>query len=301
MMINMTLDIDFDLTQQQQHFEMQLMQLLTTTQENVPDRLYQAMRYTLLAKGKRIRPLLIYATGACFGVPTKHLDIPALAVECVHTYSLVHDDLPAMDNDALRRGQLTCHKAFDEATAILVGDALQNLAFEILSQPQHELNAAQQLKMLNILAKASGAKGMVGGQMLDMQFERHQPPLHEIEHMHTLKTGALIRASILMAAVVANASTAEFSILTRFSDTIGLAFQIKDDILDIESNATLLGKTMGVDATQQKASILTALSLTDAKQKSQSLLQQATTCLQELSHSTEPLLAIAKFIIERDY
>ncbi|OGO90638.1 MAG: hypothetical protein A3F10_06830 [Coxiella sp. RIFCSPHIGHO2_12_FULL_42_15] len=297
----MTLDIDFDLTQQQQHFEMQLMQLLTTTQENVPDRLYQAMRYTLLAKGKRIRPLLIYATGACFGVPTKHLDIPALAVECVHTYSLVHDDLPAMDNDALRRGQLTCHKAFDEATAILVGDALQNLAFEILSQPQHELNAAQQLKMLNILAKASGAKGMVGGQMLDMQFERHQPPLHEIEHMHTLKTGALIRASILMAAVVANASTAEFSILTRFSDTIGLAFQIKDDILDIESNATLLGKTMGVDATQQKASILTALSLTDAKQKSQSLLQQATTCLQELSHSTEPLLAIAKFIIERDY
>jgi len=300
-MINMTLDIDFDLTQQQQHFEMQLMQLLTTTQENVPDRLYQAMRYTLLAKGKRIRPLLIYATGACFGVPTKHLDIPALAVECVHTYSLVHDDLPAMDNDALRRGQLTCHKAFDEATAILVGDALQNLAFEILSQPQHELNAAQQLKMLNILAKASGAKGMVGGQMLDMQFERHQPPLHEIEHMHTLKTGALIRASILMAAVVANASTAEFSILTRFSDTIGLAFQIKDDILDIESNATLLGKTMGVDATQQKASILTALSLTDAKQKSQSLLQQATTCLQELSHSTEPLLAIAKFIIERDY
>lgn len=300
-MNKMTTTSLFNLVKQQQYFENRLNELFIP-HSHIPDRLYEALRYVLFAKAKRIRPLLIYATGICFKVPISLLDIPAVAVECIHTYSLVHDDLPAMDNDDLRRGQLTCHKAFDEATAILVGDALQNIAFEILSRGHPKLCAEQQLRMIHLLAEATGAKGMIGGQFLDMQFQGNTPSLTSIKHMHALKTGALIRASILMAANMAeDCSKKQLAALSTFSDLIGLAFQIKDDILDVESHEVQLGKTVGADNIQKKASILTALSLTEAKDTSEHLLQQAEACLSTLPEPTQPLLDVARFIIERDH
>lgn len=284
----------------QKHFEHQL-KLQLTAYDKIPQRLYQAIQYTLFCKAKRIRPLLVYATGTCFGANIAALDRAAIAVECIHTYSLVHDDLPAMDNDDLRRGQSTCHKAFDEATAILVGDALQNRAFEILSKPDPQLIPSQQLELLHLLAHASGASGMVGGQMLDILYQQQSPTLDAIENMHALKTGALLRASILMGAIVAKCTSDQMHILQEFADIIGLAFQIKDDILDHEGQTAVLGKTAGSDQTQQKATALTVLTLAEAKQKNLRLLQQAYACLDHFSQNTEPLRIMAEYIIHRTY
>src|SRR5271169_6457848 len=222
--------------------------------ELIPQRLHAAQRYAVLGNGKRLRPLLVYCTGEALRVPANILDAPAAAVELIHSYSLVHDDLPAMDDDDLRRGQPTTHRAFDEATAILAGDALQVLAFSLLARDRAAgVSADARLKMIQILADASGTAGMAGGQALDLSAVGRQLDLGELEAMHRLKTGALIRASVLLAAACApELSGAEWDALDGYAQDIGLAFQIQDDILDVEGNVEDLGKTIGADAARSK-------------------------------------------------
>src|ERR1700729_1601053 len=216
----------------------------------VPQRLHAAQRYAVLGGGKRLRPLLVYCTGEALQVPANFLDAPAAAVELIHSYSLVHDDLPAMDDDDLRRGQPTTHRAFDEATAILAGDALQVLAFSLLARDRTVgVSPEARLKMIHILADASGTAGMAGGQALDLSAVGRNLNLEELETMHRLKTGALIRASVLLAAACAPGLTpSEWEALDGYAQDIGLAFQIQDDILDVEGNTEEIGKTSGADA-----------------------------------------------------
>ena len=215
-----------------------------------PRRLHEAMRYASLGGGKRMRPLLVYASGLSCGASEAHLDHAAAAVEFIHAYSLVHDDLPAMDDDSLRRGRPTVHIAFDEATAILAGDALQTLAFEVLAQAP--LDAAIRVELLTTLARASGAAGMCGGQALDLAVTGGEQSLEQLKRMHALKTGALIRAAVRMGALCAGADAATLATLDAYASALGLAFQIRDDLLDIEGSAEALGKTPGKDAEQGK-------------------------------------------------
>jgi geranylgeranyl pyrophosphate synthase len=214
-----------------------------------PKRLHQAMRYSVLNGGKRIRPLLVYATGEIFGADLDSLDIPACAIELVHAYSLIHDDLPAMDNDGVRRGKPSCHKAFDEATAILAGDALFNLAFQILA----ENNLAQ--TMIPVLAKACSSFGMAGGQAIDLESIGKQMSLAQLENMHNLKTGALIRASVKLGAIAANCNQQQLGILDNYAKCLGLAFQIQDDILDaneINDNKVTYVSLLGLEQAKIK-------------------------------------------------
>ncbi len=219
-----------------------------------PARLHQAMRYAALGEGKRIRPLLVYATGAAIGVAPESLDAPAAAVELIHAYSLVHDDLPAMDDDDLRRGRPTTHRAFDEATAILAGDALQVLAFEILAnEPMPSVTAASRIEMMQLLAHASGTLGMAGGQAIDLAATGRQLEPRQVEEMHALKTGALIRASVLMAcAANAELPAPRREALDRYGRAIGLSFQIVDDLLDVLGDPAVTGKVAGSDALRGK-------------------------------------------------
>ncbi|MGN6512294.1 MAG: polyprenyl synthetase family protein [Lysobacteraceae bacterium] len=218
-----------------------------------PHRLHAAMRHATLGGGKRMRPLLVYAAGNAFGADDAALDAPAAAVELVHAYSLVHDDLPAMDDDSLRRGRPTVHVAFDEATAILAGDALQSLAFEVLADAP--VGAAQRVAMLRELAVAAGARGMCGGQALDIDATGQAGAIDApaLQRLHALKTGALLRASVRLGALAAGVDDATIAALDRFADALGLAFQIRDDLLDVESDSATLGKTAGKDAAQAKA------------------------------------------------
>jgi len=217
---------------------------------DAPQRLHAAMRHATLGGGKRMRPLLVYATGISFGADEAALDAPAAAVELIHAYSLVHDDLPAMDDDILRRGRPTVHVAFDEATAILAGDALQALAFEILAQARASANT--RVAMLATLARASGAGGMVGGQALDLAAVGQRLDAIALRAMHQAKTGALIRAAVRLGALAANADAATLARLDDYADALGLAFQVRDDILDVEGDPALIGKTRGKDAAQDK-------------------------------------------------
>lgn len=243
-------------------------------------RLHQAMRYAALNGGKRLRPLLVYATGLSFGTHLKTLDAAAVAVELIHCYSLVHDDLPAMDDDDLRRGKPSCHKAFDEATAILAGDALQSLAFAHLAAA----TTPQLTQQLKVLAEASGAAGMVGGQSLDIDSEGETLTRAALAQLHTLKTGALFQASVQLGALAAGITdTAILTPLNHFAQSLGLCFQIQDDILDAESSSQHLGKTAGKDKTQQKASYVTLLGLPEAKA---ALAQQHQHCHTELAGLT---------------
>ncbi len=212
-----------------------------------PELLHHAMRYCVLNGGKRIRPILVYATGRALALKSGQLDAPACAVELIHSYSLVHDDLPAMDDDDLRRGQPTCHKAFDEATAILAGDALQTLAFQVLARDQTmAVGAEQRLRMIENLAQASGSRGMAGGQALDLAAVGQELDLARLEHMHIHKTGALIRASVRLGTLFApDLDTRLIRQLDRYAKCIGLAFQIRDDILDVSGDTQVLGKTRG--------------------------------------------------------
>ena len=235
----------------------------------IPQRLHRAMQYAVLNGGKRLRPLLVYATGICLDTDLENLDKPATAVELIHTYSLIHDDLPAMDDDNLRRGQPTCHRAFNEATAILVGDALQSLAFECLAS-QSSLPSKQQIQMIKMLAIASGSQGMAGGQDLDLEAEGRTLDLTHLEQIHRLKTGALIQASVHLGAVAAGCTdVAILSLLKQFAQHIGLAFQIHDDILDVEGKVEKLGKTPGSDVADHKATYPSVLGLTEAKKRRQ--------------------------------
>lgn len=268
-----------------------------------PTRLHEAMRYVVLNGGKRIRPLLVYLTGQILNVNPTSLDGPACAVELIHAYSLVHDDLPAMDNDDLRRGKPTCHKAFDEATAILVGDALQTLAFYVLSHdPALPTTAQARLAMINTLALASGSRGMVGGQAIDMESVSQSLTVAELENMHIHKTGALIRASVKLGALTYPAIDNDWlAKLDHYAKCIGLAFQIQDDILDIEANTEILGKSQGADIANNKVTYPALLGLRGAKQMAAELIEQALVSLSDFDDKADPLRWMANYIITRAY
>jgi farnesyl diphosphate synthase len=266
-----------------------------------PERLHQAMRYSTLGGGKRLRPLLTYATGHALRVNPEILDGPACAMEFIHVYSLIHDDLPAMDDDDLRRGKPTCHKAYDEATAILAGDGLQALAFQVLAaDPALAVSAASRLAMIETLALASGSCGMVGGQAIDLDAVGKVLDLPGLENMHIRKTGALIRASVRMAALAREDLPGEDAErLDHYAKCIGLAFQIQDDILDVESDTQTLGKTQGKDRDNNKPTYPALLGLTGAKQKALDLHEMALGSLAAFDDRADYLRQISAFIVER--
>ncbi len=266
-----------------------------------PQRLHEAMRYSTLGGGKRLRPLLIYATGEVLGIPAMQLDGPATAVEMVHAYSLIHDDLPAMDDDDLRRNQPTCHKAYDEATAILAGDALQALAFHVLaSDKDMQVEAAARLHMVNLLAEAGGSLGMAGGQAIDLDAVGQSLSLVELENMHIHKTGALIRASVLIGCYSKPLLDSDvLQALDRYAKRIGLAFQIQDDILDEESDTETLGKTQGSDRALNKPTFPSIIGMSESKERAKELIEEATEALKPLGEQAEALNWLAWHIIDR--
>lgn len=269
--------------------------------EQAPERLHAAMRYAALGNGKRVRPLLVYATGRALGVAPEDLDGAACAIELIHAYSLVHDDLPAMDDDALRRGRPTCHKAYDEATAILVGDALQSEAFRILgSDPGLGDDPARQLRAVVLLAQAAGSRGMAGGQALDMAATGQDIDLPALELLHIHKTGALIRACAQLACLAAPAAApAQVAALDHYAKCLGLAFQVRDDILDIEGATAVIGKTGGKDARSDKATYPALLGLQEAKARAGDLISEALRSLEGFDAAAEPLRDLAGFVIDR--
>ena len=263
-------------------------------------RLLEGMRYSTLAGGKRVRPVLVYATGEALGAPLDRLDAAAAAVELIHVYSLVHDDLPAMDNDDLRRGRPTCHRAFDEATAILVGDALQARAFEVLAHAPAQVPATARLEMLKVLADAIGTRGMAGGQAIDLEAVRQSLDVSGLERMHRQKTGALIQASVLLGAIsAAGPDLPERAALADFGAEIGLAFQIQDDILDVEGNTTTLGKRAGADADRVKPTYPSVLGLDEARVQAIRRRDRAVAALAPLGSRFEHLAEFAGFLVSR--
>ncbi len=269
----------------------------------LPQKLHSAMRYSVLNGGKRMRPMLTYCTGKALGIPLSALDGPACAVEFIHVYSLIHDDLPAMDDDDLRRGKPTCHVAFDEATAILAGDALQALAFEVLAKdPTITATAEGRLKMIMALTRASGSQGMVGGQAIDLQSVGTQLNLPELENMHIHKTGALIRASVNLASLAkADVEEEVATKLDQYAKCIGLSFQVKDDILDEESDTATLGKTQGKDKDNNKPTYPALLGLAGAKQKAQELHEKAIESLSGFGEEADLLRDLSLYIIQRSH
>nr|WP_275419468.1 farnesyl diphosphate synthase [Pseudoalteromonas sp. MMG024] len=275
---------------------------LTPASHHTDEKLVAACRYSLLNGGKRLRPILVYLTGELFNADNADLDRIACAIECVHSYSLVHDDLPAMDDDELRRGRPTCHIAYDEATAILVGDALQCLAFETITESQFNgTTVNNQLKIVNTLANASGLLGMCGGQALDIAATDSVITLTQLEQVHKLKTGALLKSAIKMGALAGNANELEIAALARYAETIGLAFQVQDDILDVEGDTHTLGKPQGSDIEANKATYPALLGIKGAKDKARNLVNQAINALSEIDADTGRLKAIAEYIIARDH
>ncbi len=264
-----------------------------------PMRLHQAMRHSVLGGGKRMRPLLVFAAGAVFAADEHRLDAAAMAVELIHAYSLVHDDLPAMDDDALRRGQPTTHVAFDEATAILAGDALQARAFSLLAEAA--LPAELRVALLQTLAQAAGAAGMCGGQALDIDATGQQQSLQQLTRMHALKTGALIRAAVRMGALCGDAPTTELERLDRFADALGLAFQVRDDILDVEASSEQLGKTAGKDQAQDKSTFPALLGMQGAKTKLRELSAVMDDALSGHGEQADGLRALGRLAVERDH
>jgi geranylgeranyl pyrophosphate synthase len=266
-----------------------------------PARLHAAMRYATLGAGKRIRPTLIYATARAVDLQPQFVDSAACAVELIHAYSLVHDDLPAMDDDDLRRGRLTCHKAFDEATAILTGDALQTLAFQALAVDE-ALPAHVRAAMVVTLARASGSRGMAGGQAMDLAAESQPPDLAMIENIHIHKTGALIRAGVRMAALAKPDLDAQIAErLDRYAKCLGLAFQIRDDILDVEGDSAVLGKSRGKDQVQEKATYPALMGLTHARETAEGLIAEALASLDGLGQGADPLRWVADYMVKRDH
>lgn len=282
----------------QQRVEQSLSKLLPQTGDLSSARLIEAMRYATLNGGKRLRALLVYATGSALEVDLDLLDAPASAVEMIHAYSLVHDDMPIMDNDDLRRGQPTCHKAYDDATALLVGDALQTRAFEILCDDA--LSPFQQSNMVKTLAQRSGVLGMAGGQAIDLESVGQSLDLTALQDMHQLKTGALIRASVRLGALAC--STVNETTLAKldiYAHCIGLAFQVQDDVLDVISNTETLGKTQGADIALNKPTYPALLGLEEAQQKATDLIEQALAALNDLPYNTTTLAALAQFVVQR--
>ena len=264
-----------------------------------PARLHQAMRYACEG-GKHLRALMVYAAGEALGVSAEKLDAAACAVELIHAYSLVHDDLPAMDNDDLRRGRPTVHKAYDEATGILVGDALQTSAFEALATTA-VLDAEQKVRMIRALAQASGSLGMVGGQAVDMASENKTLTLAQLESLHARKTGALILVTCQLAGIAAHASDATNRALEHYGKSIGLAFQIQDDVLDQIADTATLGKTAGKDLAAHKSTFPSLLGLESARQRADALFDEARSAARSVSGHAEPLLWLADYIQQRKH
>jgi geranylgeranyl pyrophosphate synthase len=295
----MTALSDSQLAAYRSRFELALVRYLELP-ECGTSRLREAMRYSALGGGKRLRPILVYVTGEALGAAADILDAPAAAVELVHVYSLVHDDLPAMDNDDLRRGRPTCHRAFDEATAILAGDALQALAFELLALHNPGVTPAARLEMLHILARSAGTRGMAGGQAIDLEAVGQALSADEVENMHRRKTGALIEGSVLMAATAAGLTDgAERHALSRYGADIGLAFQIQDDILDVEGDAELLGKSTGADAARRKPTYPSTVGLDVARGRALQLRDSAVSALTPLGARGRLLVDLAHYIVSR--
>lgn len=265
-----------------------------------PAVLHEAMHYAVLGEGKRIRPVLVYATGEALDVPVERLDAPACAVELVHSYSLIHDDLPAMDDDDLRRGRPTCHNAFGEANAILAGDALQALAFSVLANDPAN-SPERRVRMAQLLGEAAGSQGMVGGQAIDLASVNKPLDESELKRMHRLKTGALIKSCVLMAVTASEASTPEvYERFARFADGIGLLFQIRDDILDIQSETEVLGKPQGSDAAQNKPTYPSTVGLEQAENTAEELLRQACQEINQMDYEWATLYAVSQYIIRRN-
>jgi len=264
-----------------------------------PERLHAAMRYAVLTGGKRVRPLLVYATGECLQIEPQLLDAPAVAIELIHAFSLVHDDLPAMDNDDLRRGKPTVHKQYDEATAILAADALQPLAFSVLANLENAPPDAA-IQLVQLLAKACGSIGMTGGQSIDLAAEGMALSESQLEHMYALKTGALIHASIVSACLLCkNLASDDFNALDDFARNIGLAFQIKDDILDVEGDTAVIGKPAGSDESKNKATYPALFGISASRKRCDDLLNNALSNLSRFGSSAAPLEWLARFIVER--
>lgn len=265
--------------------------------------LKQAMAYSVLNGGKRMRPFLVFAVGDMFNISLDDLDAAAMSLECVHAYSLIHDDLPAMDDDNLRRGQPTCHIAFDEATAILAGDALQTLAFDILAHGNFARDDANtQLNLIKILSSASGYQGMCGGQAMDLAATNVSITQDQLQQLHLLKTGALIQAAISMpAALATDISQSTIELLSEFGIALGLAFQVQDDILDVIGDSAVLGKPQGSDQQHNKSTYPSLLGLDGAKDYLQQLRQQALHALEALPYNTRLLEDFTHFIVQRDH
>lgn len=288
---------------QLQSYQQRINQHLEVFLNNTPnpsEQLKSAIKYASLNQGKRLRPALIYAITEALNLPLKPVDDLAAAIELIHSYSLVHDDLPAMDDDDLRRGQPTCHIQYDEATAILVGDAQLTYGFEIIANTQH-LNATQKIQAIQILSQTAGANGMIGGQMIDIQSEDNHPTLDALKQMHLLKTGALIKAACLLGALPHPNFEQIKPGLVNLSQKIGLAFQVQDDILDIESSSEILGKPQGSDEAANKATYPKLMGLNPAKLYRDELLASARLSLKELKLETPFLTQLLDYIGQRNY
>ena len=267
-----------------------------------PNKLHEAIRYATLGGGKRVRALLAHAAGEFCGADANKIDQAAIAVEMIHAYSLVHDDMPCMDDDDLRRGKPSCHKQFDDATALLVGDALQSLAFQVLSAPNLHVDAEHQINMIHLLAVASGSRGMAGGQAIDLASVGESLSQTELEFMHIHKTGALIRAAALLGAYSARAlDEKRISAIDHYAQSIGLAFQVVDDILDTEADTATLGKTAGKDADSNKPTYVTILGLVRAKALAEELYNSAIEPLKAYGEDATRLVQLAQFITQRGF
>jgi geranylgeranyl pyrophosphate synthase len=271
--------------------------------DQVPARLHEAMRYSVLGGGKRIRPALLFATARAFGLSENEVEAAACAIELVHVYSLVHDDLPAMDDDDLRRGRATCHKAYDEATALLVGDALQSLAFQLLaSDPALPASPAIRLRLIDTLAQAIGTFGMAGGQAIDLAVQGMRLEIGQVEDMHARKTGAVIRASVLMAAECAPPLDANlYAALNRFASAVGLAFQIQDDLLDVTGDVSTLGKATGADRERAKPTHPAVIGIPASQQRMRLLHSQAINALTPFGDRAASLRSLADWLLSRQY
>lgn len=269
----------------------------------VPTRLHEAMRYSVLGGGKRIRPALLFATARALGLSEDEVEAAACAIELVHVYSLVHDDLPAMDNDDLRRGRPTCHKAYDEATALLVGDALQPLAFQLLANdPALPASPVIRLRLIEMLAQAIGTFGMAGGQAIDLAVQGTRLDIGQVEDMHARKTGAVIRASVLMAAECAPPLDADlYAALARFATAVGLAFQIQDDLLDVTGDVSTLGKATGADSERAKPTHPAIIGITASQHRVRLLHSQAINALAPFGDLAESLRSLAHWLLSRQY
>ncbi|MFC1812238.1 polyprenyl synthetase family protein [Thermodesulfobacteriota bacterium] len=298
-MTKLNFDLDSYLVSKRHQVDAALQELLKDSQN--PSRIRDAMTYSLMAGGKRIRPVLCIAAAEAVGGHAEDVIKAACALEMVHTYSLIHDDLPAMDNDDLRRGKPTCHVAFDEATAILAGDALLTLAFQILSSIDSDLkdHASKWLCVIHSISRAAGYQGMVGGQMKDMASEGILLTLDNLKEMHALKTGALINASVYSGALLGGANSKQIKRLEQYAENIGLAFQVVDDILNVEGDPEVMGKATGTDKTRRKSTYPSLMGLKQSKEFAKQLVNTALQALDNFDKRSDPLRAIAWYIIER--